>query len=109
MCCLHVLVCFWDRDVEVEVEAEDGAGDEDNEDGEGGVFEVGYLDFHGAEFDTPADVIVRWWGLEADVLPVCGLQILEVVGFGEVELLKVFGEDHNGIADEEMSEMRGEH
>lgn len=32
-----------------------------------------------------------------------------MVGFGEVELLEVFGEDHNGIADEEMSEMRGEH
>lgn len=105
MCGLHVLVCFGDGDVEVEVEAEDGASDEDDEDGEGGVFEVCDLDFHGSEFDPPAYVIVWWWRLEADVLPVCGLEVFEMVGLSEIELLEVFGEDYDGIADEKMSEM----
>ena len=105
---LHVLRGARDRDVEVEIEAEDRAGDEHHEYAEGCVFEIGHLDLHGAELDAPADVVVGRWRLEADVLPVRALEVLEVVCFVEVEFLEVFGEDYDGIANEEVREVRGE-
>ena len=40
----HVLVHFGERDVQVEIERQNHARDEDDEDGEGGVLEVGQLD-----------------------------------------------------------------
>jgi hypothetical protein len=39
------------------------------------------------------------------MLPVRGLKIFEVVGLIEIELLEILVEDHDGIADEEMSEV----
>lgn len=104
---LHVLVDLGDGDVEVEVEGEDGAGDEDDEDGEGGVFEVGDLDLHGPELDAPADAVVGGGRLEAHVLPVCALDVFEVVGLVEIEFLQVLGEDDEGVPDEEVREVGG--
>ena len=108
MGCLHVFGRARNRNVEIEIKAKDSASDKYDEDRECGIFEIGYLDFHRSELDTPADVIVGWRWLEADVLPVCGLQIFEVVGFAEVEFFEVFCENDNRVADEEMGEMRGE-
>lgn len=104
---LHVLVDLDNGDVEVEVEGEDGACDEDDEDGEGGIFEIGDLDLHGPELDSPADAVVGWRRLEAHVLPVCALDVFEVVGFVEVQFLKVLGEDDDGVPDEQVREVRG--
>ena len=44
--------------------------EQDEPDGEGGVFEIRDLGFHGTEFDAPAYGIVRGRGFEAHVLPV---------------------------------------
>lgn len=73
VCARHVFRREWDGDVEVQIVAQDGAGDEDDEDGEGGVFEIRDLDLHRTEFHTPAGVLVVWGWLEAHVLPVGGL------------------------------------
>lgn len=105
---LHVFVDAGDGDVEVEVEAEDDAGDEDHEDGEGGVFEIRDLDLHGPELDAPADRVVGGRGFEAHVLPVGALDVFKVVRLGEVELLQVFVEDDDGVADEEVGKVGGE-
>jgi hypothetical protein len=43
------------RHVEVEVETQDGTGQEDDKDGECGVFKVGQLDLHTSEFYSPGD------------------------------------------------------
>jgi len=81
MRCFHVFghANYWD--VEVQVKGEDGAGDEDDEYGEGRIFEVSDLDLHGPEFDAPTDVVIGRGWLEAHVLPICGLEIFEMVGF----------------------------
>ena len=42
------------------------------------------------------------------MLPIRRLQILEVIGFIEVELVKVFGEDDEGVTDEEVGKMGGQ-
>ena len=105
VCRFHVFGGAWDGDVEVEVEGEDGAGEEDDEDGEGGVFEVGHGDFHAAELDAPAYVGVCWGRLKAHVLPVRGLDVLEVVGSGRVERFEILIEDNDGIADEKVGEV----
>ena len=81
----HVFGGAGDGDVEVQIEAEDCPRDEYDEDGESGVLKVGDLNFHRAELHTPADVCVVWRRLEAHVLPVCGLDVFEVVCFIEVE------------------------
>ena len=108
MCGIHVFGRAWDGKVEVQLEAQYGAGDKHDEYGEGGVFEIGHLDLHRAELNAPADVGVGGRGFEANVLPVGRLQILEMVGFAEVELIEVFGEDYQGVADEEMGKVGGE-
>lgn len=59
-----------DGDVEVEAEAEDGAREEDDEDGECGVLEVGHLDLHGSELDSPSNRGVHGRRLETDGLPI---------------------------------------
>lgn len=103
---LHVLVDALDGDVKVEVEGKDGAGDEDDEDGEGSVLKVGHLDLHGAELYPPADVVVGGRRLEAHVLPVGRLEVLKVVRLFEVQPLEVLGEDDDWVADEEVGKMR---
>ena len=71
--CFHVLGCSLDGDVEVQVETENGPGNKDDEDTESGIFEIGHLHLHRAEFDSPANVsLVWWWWLEAHGLPVGG-------------------------------------
>jgi hypothetical protein len=42
------------------------------------------------------------------MLPVCGLKVFEMVGFGEIEFFEIFGEDDNWISDEEVGEMSSE-
>lgn len=85
MCCFHVFRRPLDRDIEVQIETQDSTGNEDDEDAERGVFKIGHLDFHGPEFNAPADVVLlRRWGLEAHMLPVSGLEVLKVVCFVEV-------------------------
>jgi hypothetical protein len=42
------------------------------------------------------------------VLPICRLQVLEMVRFVEVEGFEIFGEDDYRVADEEVREVRGE-
>ena len=41
------------------------------------------------------------------MLPICRLQIFEMVGFVEVKGFEVFGEDDYGVADEEVGEVGG--
>lgn len=105
---LHVLCCPDDRDVEVQLEAQDRARDEHDKDRKGCVLEVCHLDLHRAELDAPADIGISWGWLKADVLPVCGLKVFKVVRFGEIEVLKVLGEDDEWVADEEVGEMGSE-
>ncbi len=108
MCGFHIFGRARDGDVEIEVVGEDGAGDEDDEDAEGGVFKVGDLDLHAAEFDAPAYVGVRWGRFESHVLPVGGLEVFKMVCAFGVEGFEIFGEDDKRVADEEMGEMGGE-
>ncbi len=105
VCCFHVFCRAGYRDVEVEVIRKDGTGGEDDEDAECRVFEIRDLDLHAAEFDTPTYVGVWWRGFESHVLPVCGLEVFEVIGAFWVELFQVFGENDERIPDKEMSKM----
>lgn len=41
------------------------------------------------------------------MLPVGGLKIFKVVSFVEIKCLEIFGEDNNGVTDEQMREMGG--
>ena len=68
--CFHVGGREWNGDVEIQVEAEYGASDQDDKDGESGVFKICDLNLHRPEFDAPAGVLVVWWRLEAHVLPI---------------------------------------
>lgn len=108
MSSLHVLVNLSDRDVEVKAKAENDTSNKNDEDSKGCVLEVGDLDLHGPELDTPADIIVGRWGLEAHVLPVCALNVLKMVCLSQVEFLEVLREDDNGITNEKMGEMSGQ-
>lgn len=102
---LHVLRRAGNGYVEVQVEAEDRARGENDEDGKGGILEIRHLDLHAAKLDAPASLAARGRGLEAHVLPVCALQVLKMVGAGEVEVGQVFVEDDNGVADEEVGKV----
>jgi hypothetical protein len=101
----HILAHFCNGDVEVEVEGKYGARDEDNENAERCVLKVSDLNLHRPELDTPTHVGVGGRWLKAHVLPIGRLQILKMVGLGKIERLEIFREDHDGITDEEMSEM----
>ena len=102
---LYVFIRLWDRNIEVQIKGEDCTRNEHHEDGESCILEVCNLDFHGSELDAPADVVSRWRRLEADMLPICGLEVFEVVGFGKIQLFKVFGEYDDWVPDEEMGEV----
>jgi len=81
---LHILIGAFNRDIKIEIKTQYRPGDQHHEDGEGGVLEIRDLDLHGTELDPPADVVPGGGRLEADVLPVGGLEVFEVVGFGEI-------------------------
>ncbi len=98
VCCFHVLISLWDRDIEIQIKAQNGSCNEHNENGKSSVFKISDLNLHGSKLDTPADVAAgrRW--LKSNVLPIGGLKVLKVVGLGEVQLLEIFIEDDNGVA-----------
>lgn len=110
MGCLHVFGGAGDGDVEVEVEGQDGARDEDDEDGKGRVLEISHLNLHAPELDAPPNVVHVVGGrrLEPHVLPIRALDVFEMVRLVEVEVLEVFGEDDDRVADEEMCKVRRE-
>lgn len=106
MGCLHVLGRALDGNVEIEIETQNGPGDQHDEDAEGCVFEIRDLDLHGAELDSPANIVLpRWRWLESHVLPVGGLEVLKVIYFVQVELFQIFREDDQWIANEEVCEV----
>lgn len=105
---LHVLRRLHDRDIKIQLEAQDRSRDEHDKDRKSCVLKIRHLDLHRPELDPPADIGVGGGRLEADVLPVCGLEVFEVVGFGEVEVFEVLGEDDEGVADKEVGEVGGE-
>ena len=106
--CFHVFGCERYGKVEIQVEAENGAGDEDDEDGKGGILKVGHLNLHGPKLDAPSSVLVGRGRFEAHVLPVGALKVLKVIGLGEIKLFEVFSKDDQWISDEEMGKMSGE-
>lgn len=105
---LHVLADLRNRDIEIQIVAKNRAGNKHDKHRERRVLKICDLNLHRSELDAPSDIDTCGWGLEAHVLPVCGLEVLEVVGFGEVEGFEVFGEDDDGVADEEVGEVSGE-
>lgn len=105
---LHVLCGPWDGDVEIQVEAQDGAGHEHDEDTKRRVLEVGDLDLHAAELDAPANIRVWRGRLEAHVLPIRALDVLEVVAALGIERLEVLGENDQRVPDEQVREVRGQ-
>ena len=108
MCSPHAFLDFTDRNIEIETEGEDYSSDEDDEDCEGGVFEIGDLDLHGTEFDAPADV-GAWWGwFKTHVLPICRLEVFEMVAVYRVILIDCFIEDDEGSSNKEMRNMVGQ-
>jgi hypothetical protein len=76
---LHILGDSRDRNVEIQIEGQNGTGDQDEENAEGSILEIGYLDFHWTKLDTPSNIgATRRW-LETHVLPIGGLQVFKVV------------------------------
>ena len=108
MCCLHILICLRNWDVKVQAERQDRSCDEHYENAKRCVLEICDLDLHWSELNTPADIVPFWRWLKADMLPVCALEVLEVVSCDEVELFEILGEDDDGVPDEEMSKVRCE-
>ena len=105
---LHIFRRFHNRDIKIQLETQNRSCNQHDKDRKSRVLKICHLDLHWAELDAPADVGVGGGWFEADVLPVCGLEVLEVVGSGEIELLEVFGEDDEGVAYEEVGEVGGE-
>lgn len=105
---VHVLSGEGNRDVKVQIEAKDGAGNEDNENGECSVLVIGDLDFHGTELDAPARIFIVRRRFEAHMLPVGRLEVLEMIGLVQIEFLEVLGEYYNRVTDEEVGEVRSE-
>jgi len=106
--CFHVLGRALDWKVEVEIETENGSCDQNDEDGECSILKVGNLNLHWSHFDTPANVTPRWGWFESHVLPICRLQVLEVVDFVQIERYEVLVENYDRIADEKVGKVRRE-
>lgn len=73
------MIYLLDWDVEVDSKREDCSGEQDDEYGKRSILKVGDLDLHTAELDPPPDALAGWWWLETHMLPVCGLNILELI------------------------------
>ena len=108
MSTLHVLCHLTDGNVEVEIEAEDGSSDEHQEDRKGGVLKIRHLNLHRSKFDAPSCVGIRWRWLEAQMLPIGRLKVLEMIRLVEIEVLQVLLEDDERVANEQMGKMRSE-
>ena len=67
---LHVLVDLGNRQIEVEIQVQDRSRKEHDEHREGGVLEIGHLNFHGPKFHSPTDRGTDRRGFEPDGLPV---------------------------------------
>ena len=106
--CLHVFRRAGNGNIKVEVETDYSPCDKDYKDRKGRVLEVSDLNFHWAEFNSPSYVVVCWRRFESHVLPVCGLEVLEMIGLTKVKRLKVFCKNNDRVTDEEMGEMCGE-
>src|SRR6202012_2173734 len=104
MCSLHVLRGSRYGDVEVEIEAQNRPCDEHDEHGEGGVFEVRDLNLHTSKFHPPANICAGRRRLDSHVLPICGLDVLEMVRSFRVKLLQILGEYDNRVTNKEMRE-----
>mmetsp|Transcript_7375 Transcript_7375/g.20088 ORF Transcript_7375/g.20088 Transcript_7375/m.20088 type:complete len:427 (+) Transcript_7375:759-2039(+) len=106
---VHVFVHLGDGHEEVEVEGEDGARDEEDEHGEGGIFKVRHLDLHGAELRAPANVGHHGWrGLPAHRVPVGALEALKVVRVLLVVEVYALAEDHEGVPREVVGDVARE-
>ena len=108
MCSFHAFLDFADGNIKVETEREDYSSDKDDEDREGGVFEIGELDLHRPEFDTPANIGARWGRFKTHVLPVCGLEVFKMVIVYSVVLIDCFVEDNEWGSNKEMCNMVGQ-
>lgn len=109
MGCFHVLCGALNWNVEIEIETQNGSSDQHDEDAEGGVFKVRDLNFHGAELDSPANVVLSdWRWLESHMLPVGGLNVLKVIDFVQIELFQILREDDQWVANKEVREVCGQ-
>lgn len=97
-----------DGHVKVQVEAQYGPGQEDDKHRVRSVLKVGQLDFHASELDPPSNRRVDRRGFEPHRLPICRLDVFEMVHRRLVVLVDPFAEDDQRITDEQMGDVFGQ-
>src|SRR5271156_2750530 len=100
MCSPHAFLNFRNRHIKVQSKGKYDTSHKNNEDCKGSILEICDLDFHGSEFNAPAYVGTRWRWLETHVLPICTLQVFEMVRVDSVILVDCFVEDDEGGSNE---------
>mmetsp|Transcript_32634 Transcript_32634/g.104070 ORF Transcript_32634/g.104070 Transcript_32634/m.104070 type:complete len:310 (-) Transcript_32634:745-1674(-) len=104
---LHVFVDLGHGHVHVQVEAQEDSQQKDDKNTKGRVLVVRELDFHGPEFDAPADFrrVGRRRRLPANGIPIGGLNVFEVVRLVVVDFFHEAREHHEGVAHEEVGDV----
>lgn len=97
--CTRIEAYLGNGNVEVESEAQDCAGKKHDENAKGSILKVGHLDFHATELDPPTNLPARRRWLEAHRLPVCTLNVLEVIRRHFVVLINHLRKDYERVTD----------
>ena len=76
---IHVCIWHCDWNHEIDIKVVDDVSDETHHYNEACVFEIGNLDVHCSEFNSPSNFwILSWWWFESKRIPVGGLDIFKM-------------------------------
>lgn len=92
-------------DEEIQSIGEDHPRQQDDEHGEGCVFELRSLQFHRPELDAPANRCVWRRRFEPHIVPIGRLEILEVVCVACIILINLLLEDDQRISDHQVRDV----
>ena len=100
MCPLHVFLNLGYRDIKIQSKRQYHTSNQHDKHGKRSIFKIRDLDFHGPEFDSPANIRARGRGFESHVLPIRRLQVFKVIIVYFVILIYRFVEYDEGVPNE---------